>query len=331
MTSPLISIIVPIYNVEPYIERCLCSVISQTYRPLEVILVDDCSKDGSIDKAKAIVQSLNPKEITFIFESHDCNYGAATARNTGLRSATGKYVYFFDGDDEITADCIEELAKPLKNENYDFTIGDFQVTGGTVGCRPLGISGRCENVIRAYSEGDVYSMPVNKLTNLQFIRENKLYFKDGLAFEDELWSFQLACMAKKIFGIQKPFYIYHLRPGSTMDRVSPQAYIEGRFRIAPMMWEYIDTHGLSYDVYANNTIDAFIQSAHEIFVFSPKKEGYKYYKRIRQMNHRNWHIYCHLSFSSLSGFNKYFHYMLPIPLGFSLKTILRLPLQLIRH
>lgn len=319
----LVSIVIPLYNVEPYIERCLTSVAAQTFRPLEVVLVDDCSTDGSLQRAQAVVPALKREGMTFVFKQHEQNCGAATTRNTGIRTATGNYVYFLDGDDEITHDCIEVLAAPLQHGNYDFTIADFEVQGGTVGCMPLGIEGVCEDVIGAYSDCRVYSMPVNKLVNLSFLRRNNLFFKDGMPFEDELWSFQLACMTKRIYGVKHQTYIYHLRTDSTMGTASKEHYIEWRFRIAPLMWEYIDRHGMSENLAANNTTEAFIQSAHPIFVLGKGNEGYEYYKRVRKMNHRPRSIYWRLSLTSLTGFVKYFHYLLPLPVGFILKVVLR--------
>ena len=319
----LISIIIPLYNVEPYIERCLRSVAAQTFRPLEVVLVDDSSTDRTLQKAQVVAEVLKREGMTFVFKQHEQNCGAATTRNTGIKTATGEYVYFLDGDDEITPDCIEVLATPLQQGNYDFTIADFEVRGGTVGCKPLGIEGECEDVIRAYSDNKVYSMPVNKLVNLSFLKQKNLCFKDGMPFEDELWSFQLACMARHIYGVKHQTYIYHLRADSTMGKAGKEHYIEWRFRIAPMMWEYIDGHGMSENLAANNTIETFIQSAHPIFIMGKGHEGYEYYKRVRKMNRRPRSIYWRLSLTSLTGFVKYFHYLLPLPVGFMLKVILR--------
>ena len=105
----LISIIIPIYKVEPYIVRCIDSVLNQTYRELEVILVDDCSPDKSMTMARDYIeQSSLSKDLQFIYLRHEKNKGLSAARNTGINSATGKYVFFLDSDDEITPDCLEK-------------------------------------------------------------------------------------------------------------------------------------------------------------------------------------------------------------------------------
>lgn len=327
MSGVKISIIIPIYNVEPYIERCIRSVLAQKHRPLEVVIVDDCSPDHSMSIAKRLIDAASMSGISFRDIRHDHNLGLSAARNTGIAAATGEYLYFLDSDDEITPDCIETLARPLQDDKYDFVIGNYKTTGSNKETPPLNIVGRCNNPLEAYSKKQWFPMAVNKLTNTAFIQRNALYFHEGLIHEDELWSFQVACMTKSMYAMEETTYIYHYRPGSIMMSESEEAFIEWRFRIAPMMWEYIDTHGFSENIFANNTIETFIQSAHAIFVLSKGMEGYKYYKIIRSINQRSRHIYRHLSFSSLSGFVKYAHYLMPVPLGFMFKTILRLPIQ----
>ena len=105
-----ISIIIPIYNVEPYIIRCVDSVLRQTYRQLEIILVDDCSPDHSMEIArKHIEASTSSKGLKFKYIKHEKNRGLSAARNSGLDAATGEYIYFLDSDDEITEEEKSEL------------------------------------------------------------------------------------------------------------------------------------------------------------------------------------------------------------------------------
>ena len=110
-----ISIIIPIYNVAPYIERCIKSVMSQTYHDIECILVNDASPDDSITIAKRLIEDYTGP-IQFRFLNHEHNRGLSATRNTGVKAATGDYLYFFDSDDEITPDCIETLSRPILND-----------------------------------------------------------------------------------------------------------------------------------------------------------------------------------------------------------------------
>lgn len=104
-----VSVIVPIYNVEPYIEKCVRSIISQSYQNLEIILVDDGSKDNSSVICKSL--SENDKRVLII---HQGNMGLSGARNTGIKAASGEYCMFVDGDDWLDLDCIEKTVKEIE-------------------------------------------------------------------------------------------------------------------------------------------------------------------------------------------------------------------------
>lgn len=110
--EPLVSIIVPIYNTEQYLKRCLDSILNQTHRNLEIILVDD----GSTDKTPDIIKEYTKKDSRII-TLHQKNQGQSTARNNGLKKATGKYISFIDSDDEVKNDFIEKLLKPYANDS----------------------------------------------------------------------------------------------------------------------------------------------------------------------------------------------------------------------
>ena len=113
----LVTIIVPVYNTEKYVEKCLESIVNQTYQKLEVILVDD----GSTDKSKEICIRYKEKDdrIKLIEQKHG---GVGKARNTALENVKGKYVYFLDSDDYLENDCIEKLLAKLKETNSDIVI-----------------------------------------------------------------------------------------------------------------------------------------------------------------------------------------------------------------
>ena len=120
-TKPKISIIIPVYNAEKYISRCLDSVITQDYTNLEII----CINDGSKDKSLAILQDYAQKDSRIIVISQS-NQGAASARNYGLSVATGKYISFIDADDWVRADYLESLYKLQKSESADMVICEYE-------------------------------------------------------------------------------------------------------------------------------------------------------------------------------------------------------------
>ena len=121
MSGPLVSIVVPVYNVESYIEECLQSVCSQTYENLEIICVDDVGNDRSMD----VVRSFAVKDCRIKIIEHDKNKGLAEARNTGLEHVSGDYVFFLDSDDWLVDDAIEKLLSSAMTNNADVVVGQL--------------------------------------------------------------------------------------------------------------------------------------------------------------------------------------------------------------
>ena len=116
MKEDLISVIIPVYNVEQYLEKCLNSVINQTYKNLEIILVDD----GSTDSSDQICDEY-AKEDSRIMVTHKKNEGVAATRNLGISKSNGEYITFVDSDDFVDKDYINMLYKEIKNNNCDIS------------------------------------------------------------------------------------------------------------------------------------------------------------------------------------------------------------------
>lgn len=210
---PKVSIIIPIYNVEPYIEECLQSVMRQSYRGImECILVDDCGTDNSMEIAKQFIEVYNGP-IGFKVLHHEHNRGVSAARNTGMDIANGDYIYFLDSDDWISDDCIEKLAHPLSIKQYDFIVGDWTIEGMVShvycqegeyhrkGLRPIGHSG-------------INVAVWNKLFRKSFLIDNQLSFEVGKILEDAIFSFDLACVERKYYVVKSITYFYRRREGS---------------------------------------------------------------------------------------------------------------------
>lgn len=318
-----ISIVIPIYKVEPYIERCIRSVLAQTYRELEVILVDDSSPDDSMDIAQKVIKNSGAQDMAFVYLKHEHNRGLSAARNTGIDAATGEYVYFLDSDDALTPNCIELLVQPLIKKRYDFVIGNYGVIGSDKRFPPLTIEGEYNDVLEQYRKASWYMMAVNKVVNLQMMKENQLYFQEGIIHEDDLWSFQLACTAKSLFAIQEKTYLYFIRKESITSSESDKHRIEVCIRITYLMWDFLDNHGMEKDLIANDHVEKFIDSKASFFCLKPRSEGYCYYKSFRKNIHRNKSVFWKLTFASISGFMKYSHYLLPIPFAFGMKCMVR--------
>ena len=120
----MVSIIIPLYNVENYVIDSLKSAFAQSYSDVDFLLVDDCSTDHTMQIVEEYVLNHPRREAVRIIH-HDKNLGLSAARNTGLEQAYGEYVYFMDSDDEITEDCIENLYQAISDSGADWVMGNI--------------------------------------------------------------------------------------------------------------------------------------------------------------------------------------------------------------
>ena len=246
MTSfPIVSIIIPVYKVEPYIIKCIDSVLHQNYRFLEIILVDDKTPDNSMQMAiDYIEQSKLHHDLHFKYVKHDCNRGLSAARNTGIDAATGEYLFFLDSDDEITSDCIEKLVKEVEEGNYDVACGNFRIDGYVSNYwknyqhKELKSHERME-ILRHFINHNVYMMAWNKLVRRKLITSKLLYFKEGIIHEDELWSFLLSNQASSMSVIMDVTYIYRVREDSIITANSKRKSFSSKIIILKEFYKLI--------------------------------------------------------------------------------------------
>lgn len=220
MSKIKISIIVPVFNVEDYIEACLNSIITQSYNgEIECILIDDCGNDRSMEIAKKIISNYNG-DIEFRILCHDKNKGLSAARNTGVKNANGSYLLFLDSDDELAYNAIINLTAPLKEALYDVIVGNYELIGHGNFDR-LNI---CEDIrlfdvnqiFNAFISKSIYEMAWNKLVRRDFFIYHNLWFAEGLLHEDNLWSFFLFLRCESLAVVVSPSYRYRVRENSIM-------------------------------------------------------------------------------------------------------------------
>lgn len=262
-----VSIVIPVYNVAPYIIRCLNSVKNQTYEgSMECILVDDCGMDDSMELVNGFVYAYQGK-ISFRIVRHSGNMGLSVARNTGIDEATGEYVYFLDSDDWIDPECIASMM--AMTERYP---GVEMVQAGALSSEDhlqqwLGLR---DSTLPEYIETKSLIKPVmldrrqipvtawNRLIKRSIIIENGLYFRPGIIHEDELWTFQIARYLNSLAILKQNVYHYETRE-SGITSVYSNRSAESLIEIAKQMIAEID------DLYTIGTID-YIR--HFIFIFS---------------------------------------------------------------
>lgn len=215
----LVSVIIPVYQVSDYVERCLRSVLCQTYTDIECIIVDDATQDDSVVKCERLIKDYDGP-IRFHIIHHKNNKGLSAARNTGINAATGNYLYFLDSDDYISPDCIEKLMDPFMADKalemvqgnclkiYD---GNETVVYKTT---PLHLMNN-DDVRKHYlSTHHIYISLWNKLLKHSFVEKNTLYCKEGIIHEDHLWMFYLIKYLKNAYLCDVITYYHPLRAGS---------------------------------------------------------------------------------------------------------------------
>lgn len=227
--QPLVSIIVPIYNVAPYIIRCLQSIDIQTYRPIECLLIDDCGTDESVPLVEQFTARYNG-DIHFYILRHEYNMGLSAARNTGIKTATGDYVYFMDSDDVITPDSIETLVSlSVKYPDADFIQGDIVIgtddlnTGNIDPDVPEYCNEKrtLEEIILCKSHRTAW----NRLLKVNFLLDNRLFFPVGLVMEDHYWTYFVAKKTKTAVFCHKGTYYYYKNSESIINSPSKTSLI----------------------------------------------------------------------------------------------------------
>lgn len=220
--TPLVTISIPLYKCEDFLEKCLDSVKNQTYRNIEVTLVNDQTPDNSVEIAEEFIQKNNLKNWRiYHFEK---NSGLSVVRNKGIDTAQGKYLFFLDSDDTITEDCIEKLVKVAEGENAQMTISQIECEKAIDGKKSFclgkikdnkSIRGN-ENVFRAFSQGRITSSAVNKLFLVDYFKQNKIYFVPGLFAQDELWTFHTCLQLERVAFQPDVTYTYFLHDQSVI-------------------------------------------------------------------------------------------------------------------
>lgn len=220
--QPKLSIIVPVYNVAPYVAGCVKSIMDQDYENLEVLFVDDCSPDNSMEIIKQTIAENNTNHIEWKFLNHEYNRGLSAARNTGIAASSGEYIMFVDSDDALTPRATNVMmAQILINPDLDFVVGNRDIIWtptGEIKHQPWTRRKNCHLMLNLedYVNYSLQDQAYNKLIKKSFLIKNNLFFAEGLLYEDSLWMSQVKCCMPKILYIPDVTYVYCLRPESIM-------------------------------------------------------------------------------------------------------------------
>lgn len=276
-----ISVIIPIYNAEKYIKDCLESVINQTYKNLEIILIDDGSKDNS--KIICEKYALKDKRIKFISNS---NHGVSYSRNYGIKLSSGDGIIFIDSDDYVKLNYIEKLVSFFDNNDliicnvYDFYEKYNKCISRKIDFKNL--TGLWKKDI--YILGSIIFYPHLKLYKTNIIKENNIFFPDDMVTaEDQIFNYQYLKYVKKYKYIDEPLYIYMQRENISLSRVRTVQSFESEIKCINFKQDFFkDMNVLNKN---KMLIEQLIYITTEYIKIDNRKNNFnEYKKRINRLN-----------------------------------------------
>lgn len=296
MEYTAISIIVPIYNVSKYLKECLDSLEQQTFKNIEVILVNDGSTDGS----EVIAQEYCIRNENFSLISRK-NGGLSAARNTGIEAAHGKYLCFLDSDDFLSCEALEKLYMRLENDKLDalrysaYTFedetNDFRwkhEDGYRFGNEYSEVYDGLKFYSLSVDNGDYYPSCCMIIFKREIILENNLRFAEGIIHEDNLFNFELITSCERVAVLNEPLYYRRYREGSIIQQKNWMNRIRSMCISAELTDDYIEDHPQIRGDICNWLIEFFVISMLNDWELMSKaeqdsKESREYFDRVKPL------------------------------------------------
>lgn len=225
MSQPLVSVLVPIYNVEKYIERCARSIFEQAYENLEIIFVNDCTPDNSVGVLRKVLAEYPNRIAQTQIINHEKNLGLAGARLTGLKTSTGKYIQNIDSDDYIDKNMISDMVALAEQENADITICDFMYVY-TNKKEHIYVNPPLDplSCLECVLVGIVHSSVCNKLIRRDLFINNRIHQFVGLDLrEDFSVLYKLVYYCKRIAYLPKAYYYYRQNASSMVNNYNEKS------------------------------------------------------------------------------------------------------------
>ena len=261
MNSVLVSVIIPVYNTENYLSRCLDSVLNQSLENIEII----CINDGSTDSSLEILKNYQKKDNRIKIINKN-NEGQGIARNIGINEAIGDYIAFVDSDDFIKEDMLEKLYNSCINNNLDMVmckVASFNELTNEINDSlwyySLGVFNDFEKTVFSHKDTinftcEISVTPYNKLYKSSLIKKFDIKFAENLIFEDEVFFYDVYLKARRVSIVDETLYYYRMnREGSTVENTEDKNYSDIVPIFKLIIEKFIETNNWeNYKIYVSN-------------------------------------------------------------------------------
>ncbi len=218
-----VSIVIAAYNIEKYIDRCMESIMNQSYSDLEIIVVNDGSTDSTLEKLKK--KAVEDNRIIIVDKE---NQGLIEARKSGYEKVTGEYVLFIDGDDWIDLDTIKKLKNKIEEENSDIVCFEYYETFDNKekveGIKSKGFNSlQGKEFLKYVLTGDILPMIWGKFLRVSFLKDNNIEFPSNISYAEDLaFVSSIGCNEPKVKYLNDSLYMYYQRDESITKQISPK-------------------------------------------------------------------------------------------------------------
>lgn len=270
----IVSVVIPVFKVEQYIERCVRALMEQTLRDVEFIFVDDASPDGSMDIVRRVVAEYN-RTVRFLV--HEKNKGLPAARNTGLEAATGEYIYHCDSDDWPERTLLEKMVTAADATGADFAYCDFYLSFSDKEryMRQTSYSDSMEMLEKGFLAGMTKYNVWNKLVRRKLYIDNGLRFPDGHTNGEDLLMVKAIRMANKVAYVPEALYHYNRTNENAITKTySEKHFTDIKFNTDGVI-SFLKEHPITHPEY----LEFFKLNQKLPFLFSQSRQQYRLWKK----------------------------------------------------
>ncbi|MCM1140846.1 MAG: glycosyltransferase [Muribaculum sp.] len=305
---PLISIIMPVYNSHKFLLETLKSIVDQSYKDFELVIIDDNSTDDSVSIIENYFEHHTDVEVKLI--KSEINRGASAARNHGLKLAKGKYIFFLDSDDMLESDCLQKLVEPMIKYDLDLCMGLHHILSNQLSEYSTKLTINTiyndKEITQYCLNNDIYCVPWNKLIKKEILVSYQILFEEGIMMEDTLWILQLSLKLKSFYICGAFTYIYRVHSESISLSTDSKRQAECLSVLLPKFHNSLMVNGLIDNdqaiIYLTNKLIRFLNECNsEALSFSKYKfiknfslGGVSMLFKSSVLNFKGYLVYTHL-------------------------------------